>query len=371
VRRCVERLGVSVGVEWPEEYMGASQRLARGSWHRLEAHGFAYRHARCHGGEPYAARVLDAESILRGARRPLVIGMGGGGDVVGALATAELARIYDGAEPIVGGLSWERRPIDPVPGPRAIEEIVDAEPLAPGVLRAGPRTRVKDRDVYFAESRMAGFLGEPTILIDIHDGAAKVAAGLAETVSILDRDLVVFIDVGGDVLANGDEPGLRSPLCDAVMLAAAARLGRLGTPVLCGVFGTGCDAELTPAEVLARLAEVAAAGGFAGARGLTESVATRLEQATRSIPTEASLQAVRAFRGAAGQVEIRGGARTVELSPVATITFYLEVEAMIAATGRLALAVDGADSLEAANEALNALGVRTELDLEREAASRS
>jgi len=247
-------------------------------------------------------------------------------------------------------------------------EIADAEPLAPGVLRAGPHTRVRDRDVYFAESRMAQFLGEPTVLVDVGDGAATVAAGLGKVATDLGCDLVVFIDVGGDVLANGDEPGLRSPLCDAVMLSAAARLGRLGTPVLAGLFGIGCDAELTPAEVLARLAEVAAAGGLVGARGLTGPVASRLEQAVEMIPTEASAQAVRAFRGAAGPVSIRGGARTVELSPVAAITFYLEVEAMVRAAGRLALAVDEAASIEDANDALHAIGVRTELDLEREAA---
>lgn len=313
--------------------------------------------------------MLDAESTLRTAKRPLVIGMGGGGDVVGALATAELVRLYDGAEPLLGGIAWERRPIDPEPGPRLTEEIVGAEPLAPGVLRAGPSTRVRDRDVYFAESRMAEFLGEPTLLIDIGDGPGTVASGLADAVSALGCDLVVFIDVGGDVLASGEEPGLRSPLCDAVMLAVAARLRRRDIPVLGGLFGIGCDAELTPAEVLTRLAKVAGAGGFAGARGLTGPVAERLERAIELVPTEASAQAVRAFRGAAGPVEIRGGARCVELSSVAAITFYLEVEAMIAATGRLALAVDDADSIEAANDALNAIGVRTELDLERQAAS--
>jgi len=294
--------------------------------------------------------------------------MGGGGDVVGALATAELARLYDGAQPVLGGLAWERRPIDPVPGPRRAEEIVDAETLAPGVLRAGPLTRVRGRDVYFAESRMAQFLGEPTILIDVTEGAGTIAAGLAETAAELRSDLIVLIDVGGDVLAYGDEPGLRSPLCDAVMLAAGARLERLGVAVLGGLFGVGCDGELTPAEVLSRLAEVAAAGGLAGARGLTEPVATRLEQAVQLIPTEASAQAVRAFRGGSGPVQIRGGVRTVELSSVAAITFYLEIGAMIRATGRLALAVDGADSVEAASAALNAIGVRTELDLEHDAA---
>ena len=75
--------------------------------------------------------MLDAEVLLRRTRRPLVIGMGGGGDVVGALATAEFARRYDGAEPLLGGLTWERRPIDPLPGPRSVEEIVDGEHARP------------------------------------------------------------------------------------------------------------------------------------------------------------------------------------------------------------------------------------------------
>jgi hypothetical protein len=314
-------------------------------------------------------RMLDAEVLLRGAERPLVIGMGGGGDVVGALATAESMRLYDGAAPVLGGLAWERRPIDPVPGPRRIDEIEGAEQLAPAVLLAGPGTRVRGREVFFAESRMSQFLGEPTLLIDVSDGPAAIADGLAQAADALGCDLVVFIDVGGDVLAHGDEPGLRSPLCDAVMLAAAARLKRAGRDVLAGLFGTGCDAELTPGEVLAQLAEVASAGGLIGARGLTEPVARRLERAIELVPTEASAQAVRAFRGAAGPVPIRGGARTVQLSPTASLTFYLDVEATVAAVGRLADAVAGAGSLEEANAALRAIGVGTELDLERAAAA--
>jgi hypothetical protein len=90
--------------------------------------------------------------------------MGGGGDVVGALATAEFARIYDGAEPVLGGLSWERRPIDPCPGPRSQSEIDGARPIAPGVLLAGPQTRVRKRDIPFAERLMAEFLDQPTVL---------------------------------------------------------------------------------------------------------------------------------------------------------------------------------------------------------------
>jgi hypothetical protein len=297
-----------------------------------------------------------------------VIGMGGGGDVVGALATAAPARLYDGAEPVLGGLTWERRPFDPVPGPRSVAEIAGAEEIAPGILLAGPDTRLRHRDVVFAESRMAEFLGEPTVLIDVNAGPASVAAGLAEAIAALKCDLLVLVDVGGDVLAQGDEPGLRSPLADAVMLAAGGRLSASGQPVLLGVFGVGCDAELSPDEVLARFALVAAAGGLCGIRGLTGPVAERMEAAMELVSTEASAQAVRAFRGASGQATIRGGTRTLELSPIAAMTFYLDVDITINAAGRLARAVADAGSLEEANDALNRLGVSTELDYEREAA---
>ena len=317
----------------------------------------------------YAAAMLDAEVVLRSAKRPLVIGMGGGGDIVGALATAEATRLYDGADPLLGGVSWERRPIDPAPGPRSAAEIEGAEQIAPGILLADAETRVRGREVFFAESHMARFLGQRTVLVDLSVGARAIAEGLATAAERFGCDLTVFVDVGGDVLANGDEPGLRSPLADAIMLAAAARLDATGRRVMLGVFGTGCDAELTPGEVMSRLGAVATAGGLAGARGLTAPVADRLEGAMRLVPTEASAQAVRAFRGAFGTASIRGGTRTLELSALAALTLYLDVAATIEAAGRLAKAVDGAADLDQANEALHALGVRTELDLEREAAA--
>jgi hypothetical protein len=310
--------------------------------------------------------VIDAELLLARSRRPLVLGIGGGGDVVGALATAEACRLH-GAEPVVGGVTWERRPIDPQPGPRAESEIEGARRLAPGVLAASPGTRVRESGVLFAESRMAEVLGEETVLIDATLGPPALADGLAAAAEVLGSDLIVFVDVGGDALAHGDEPGLASPLCDAIMLAAAARLAERGATVLGGIFGIGCDGELTPAEVLARLAEVGAAGGLAGARGLTPNVARRLEDAVRVVPTEASAQALRCFRGELGRAEIRSGRRAVELSPAGALTFYFDPLAALRSAARLAAAVIDAPDLEAANEILHGLGIHTELDYERDA----
>ena len=129
------------------------------------------------GGHAGGGPVMDADALLASTRRPLVLGIGGGGDVVGALAVAESCRLQTGARPVVGGVTWERRPIDPAPGPRHAAEIEGARELAPAVLEATAATRVAASGVRFAEARMAELLGEPTVLVDVNRGAATVARG--------------------------------------------------------------------------------------------------------------------------------------------------------------------------------------------------
>jgi hypothetical protein len=279
---------------------------------------------------------------------------------VGALATADLARAA-GLSARVGGVSWERRVIDPRPGPRRLDEIEGAERVAEFAALAGPDT-TGPGPFHFAESHMARFLGEPVALIDPHGGPAGAAAGIAAAAERLGCDSVALVDVGGDVLAHGDEPGLASPLCDSVMLAAARFLE---LPCVGAVFGPGCDGELAPAEVLERVAEVAAAEGLLGAWGLTPAETERLEGAVAEVPTEASAQALRCARGEHGVSTIRGGRRTVELSPLGALSFYFAPEPAIASAARLADAVTGAGSLEAAEEILAGRGVTSELAFER------
>jgi hypothetical protein len=291
----------------------------------------------------------------------LSVGIGGGGDVVGALATADLARDA-GLRAHVGGVTWERRPIDPHPGPRRLDEVEGLdERLGPWAALAGPDTRGPG-PFHFAESHMARFLGEPVALIDPHGGPAGAAQGLAQAAERLGCDAVALVDVGGDVLGHGDEPGLASPLCDAVLLAAARHLS---LPCVGVVFGPACDGELTAAEVSERVAEVAAAGGLLGAWGLTPPEVERLEAAVAEVPTEASAQALRCARGEYGPSTIRDGRRGVELSPLGAVAFYFEPEAAMRSAARLAAAVADAESLEAAEAVLAARGVRSELATER------
>jgi hypothetical protein len=84
------------------------------------------------------------------------------------------------------------------------------------------------------------------------------------------------------------------------------------------------------------------------------------------VPTEASAQALRCFRGEIGPATIRRGRRSVELSPVGALTFFFDPKVALGSAARLAAAVRDARDLEHGNEILHGLGVYTELDYERD-----
>ena len=297
--------------------------------------------------------------------------MGGGGDVVGALGVSKLLDEL-GTDWVLSGVAWERSPIDPRPGPRSLEEIRGGEPCgSAAVLTEGGTTSLDG--VEFSESKMATHLGKPVLLLDITPGPAALATGLREAAAELGCDLIVLLDVGGDVLAHGHEPGLASPLCDAIVLAAGLLIGRSSkrggsdrpSDLIAAVYGPGCDGELTPDEVLERITELQSADALLGAWGLTPEAGDQVEAAARAVPTEASLMAVRCARGERGTVPIRGGRRSVELTPLGALTFFFDPVAAANSAIPLATAVSPAASLEEAHEALMGMGVRTELDLER------
>ncbi|MFQ5913833.1 MAG: DUF1152 domain-containing protein [Nitrospinota bacterium] len=304
--------------------------------------------------------------FLRGATRALVLGIGGGGDVVGTLPTARLLQNF-GAETILGGVAWERVIFDPAPGSRKLEEVEGVRAIHPTVWWAGPEARTR-AGVRFTEARVAELTGKDTILVTNQHGPKALAEGIVQAARQLNIDRVVGVDVGGDAIATGEEKGLRSPLCDAVVVAALAEVER-EVPTLLGVLGYGSDAELSPEEIDKNLSELAAAKGFLGAWGITPDIADEMEGLAKAVGTEASALPVQCFRGEQGLKAIRQGTRFVRLSPVCAVTFYLDPQ-VVAGRGRsLAHIVREARSLEEANDALHAMGLRTELDLEREMAS--
>ncbi len=304
------------------------------------------------------------ETIIRSSSRGLVIGVGGGGDVVGALAVARFLE-FCGLNFVLGGLSWERSVYDPIPGPRKLRETRNVRALHPFAWMANGESQTAS-GVYFAESRMAAALGQEVLLLDINGGVTGVVNGIATAARELQSDLLVGVDVGGDSLAQGHEPGLRSPLADSIMLAAFAELEKRGYRSLWGVFGYGSDGELTVDEIEIALSRLGAAGGLLGGWSLTPQTAAELEQVIKTVPTEASAIPLKSFRGSWGEQKIRGGERTVKLTPLTGLTLFVSATVLFETLSQPAQAVQASTNLEQANESLHALGIKSELDLERE-----
>ncbi len=252
-----------------------------------------------------------------------------------------------------------------MPGPRKLNEVENVRAIHDFVWMANAGSRTTT-GVYFAESKMSAAQGKEVLLVDVSGGIGSVVEGVEAAMKKLGCDLLLGLDVGGDSLAEGHEPGLRSPLADSIMLAAFAELEQRGWRTLWGMFGYGSDGELTVDEIELALSRLAAAAGWLGTWSLTAKIAAELEEVIKTVPTEASAIPVQCFRGARGEGKMRGGERTVRLTPLTALTFFFSTAIVYATLGKPAQAVRACASLESANDALHAMGIKTELDLERE-----
>jgi hypothetical protein len=147
--------------------------------------------------------AASLEQITRTARKALVLGVGGGGDVVGAIPTARFLEQWR-ITCVLGGLAWERFVYDPQPGTRTLAEVRHVQPLAPTVWLANADT-ITATGVRFAESRIAALYETETVLVDLSQGAPGVVAGLRAALDHLQVDLLVGVDVGGDSLPTGGD----------------------------------------------------------------------------------------------------------------------------------------------------------------------
>lgn len=298
------------------------------------------------------------EKIASKTKRALCLGVGGGGDIMGTLPTSGYLNVL-GVKTILGGVSWERIVIDPKPGPRSLDEILNIERISESTAYVDKNSHTSD-GVYFQCSNMANFLNERTIIVDVSKSVPVISRGLQETVDKLDLDLIIGVDAGGDILASGKEPGLKSPLCDAMMLAA---LRLLKIPTVIAVFAPGCDGELTLSELVNRFELVARNSGYLGARGITPEDFSKMSKAIKYVKTEASFLPLRAWKGEHGIFKLRNGSRSVDLSILATLTFYFDTK-VVYKISPIANALKGAKNFQEANQKLHKLGITTEYDFE-------
>lgn len=289
----------------------------------------------------------------------LLVAAGGGGDVIGCVMVAEALGLGP-EDAVIATVAWERLLVDPVPGPRAVDDF-------DGLVRRGdtyeilPTTRAKlPHGSLLPDLRSA--LGFPLFLLDPRRGVLGLVDQLHALLNLpdagTDTDLWL-LDVGGDVLATGSEPGLSSPLCDALTLAATARVDADARVLIAG---PGLDGELTPDEVAARLADTSARLLLA-----LPKPSERVSKVLEWHPTEASALLAASAMGIRGKVEIRDAGSIIELDEHSAEVWATSAQEAIKSS--LATTTIDTASLQEADHAVRAI-VSTELEVENRKAAR-
>jgi len=238
--------------------------------------------------------------------RILFVAAGGGGDAVGILLARRILAPHDAGPALISTCAWERLRVDPVPGPRSLSGFtglgfVDGEPaeVLPSCDTTPPGRSMLPRLAAEADARI--------FLHDFEHGAQGLAQRLRFLASALSVARLVVVDVGGDVLATGKEPGLLSPLADSLTLAAALQTE---VPTSLAVIGPGSDAELPEDEVRRRLDRL----GATVAGTIDPASVDELRGILAWHPTEASALVAASALGEQGAVEMRRGLQLVPLT---------------------------------------------------------
>ncbi len=207
------------------------------------------------------------------ARSVLLLGAGGGYDVLGAVPL--FARLHDeGRRVHLGGVSFTNLPELPACVPHPSHLGLFAVTRAAAVESA-----------YCPEAWLSAWLEQtyayrqPVWGIR-KSGVRPLRAIYAQLVEELAVDAAVLVDGGVDLLLRGDESSIGTPAEDLCSLAALESLPVATRLVACIGFGTELREGVRHAQVLRRISELSRLGGYLGTAALLRATAEGRAYAT-------------------------------------------------------------------------------------------
>lgn len=295
----------------------------------------------------------------------LIIAVGGGGDIVAsAMLASKLER--NGYKVYVSCFPWERFIIDPVPGPIPLKDIYNYK-FRGGYFRIIDHNSYALRDgskVVFQAVNVSRALMKDIILFDLSGGADSLYRGICEVVSRYNIEMVIGLDVGGDILAYGGEDELWSPLADQLSLAALYRVTySILNNTYIAVAGLGGDGELSLDTLRNRINALKNTNGYFNIE-LDKHDKEILGIILKHAYTEASRSIYHSLDGYIGVMRIRYGTRIVYIDRDQSITHFIPCT-KIYKLSRMARRLLYTRSIEEANMTLLNMGYPTEYELEK------
>ncbi|WP_371660967.1 DUF1152 domain-containing protein [Streptomyces sp. NBC_00280] len=281
----------------------------------------------------------------------LIVAAGGGGDAVAA-AMLDAALYGDNEPAVILTYAWDRLLIDPVPGPRGPADFTGLELLTPAVWKVPAEAR----PIAPAGStlpRLAAELPHTFALIDPGKGAEGVTRQLEELVAYLQPTSIDLLDVGGDVLARGDEPTLKSPLADSLTLAAC---GQVNAAIRLLVAGPGLDGELPHEDLQDMLGP--------RVHTFTAEDADPISPVLEWHPSEATGMLAATARGVRGTCEIRDAGLPIPLTDESPTVHEVDLDQALS-RNKLARAIMSTTTLSQVEALSREICGFSEIDYER------
>lgn len=293
---------------------------------------------------PYACRM-----------KRLIVAAGGGGDAVAA-ALLHAALYGDEDQAVILTYAWDRLLIDPVPGPRGPDNFTGLEQLTPAVWTV-PAAARPIAPAGSTLPRLAAELPHTFALIDPNHGAEGITRQLEELIGHLSPESIDLLDVGGDILARGDESTLKSPLADALTLGACCQVN---ASIRLLVAGPGLDGEL-PLDDLR---------GMLGA--LVHTFTPKDVEPVGSVlewhPSEATGMLAATARGVRGTCEVRDAGLPVALTDEGPTVHLVDLDDAVA-RNQLARAIMATETLDEVEAHSREICGYSEIDYERNKAA--
>ncbi|MGW7713949.1 DUF1152 domain-containing protein [Streptomyces chartreusis] len=285
----------------------------------------------------------------------LIVAAGGGGDAVAA-AMLDVALYGDEDQAVILTYAWDRLLVDPVPGPRGPSDFTGLEPLTASVWSV-PAVARPIAPAGSTLPRLAAELPHTFALIDPRHGAEGITRQVEELVSHLEPTSIDLLDVGGDILARGDESTLKSPLADALTLAACCLVN---APVRLLVAGPGLDGELGLNEVRSLLGPLV----HTFTAKDTEAVSSVLEWH----PSEATGMLAATARGIRGVCEVRDAGLPIALTDEGPMVHEVDMDEALS-RNQLARAILSTATLDEVETHSREVCGYSEIDYERNKAA--
>ncbi|MEV7191506.1 DUF1152 domain-containing protein [Streptomyces sp. NPDC093510] len=287
----------------------------------------------------------------------LIVAAGGGGDAVAAAAVDAALYGDSGSPAVILTYAWDRLLIDPLPGPRGPDDFTGLAPLTPSVWTVPPTAR----PIAPAGStlpRLASELPHTFALLDPQHGAEGIVRQLTSLIHHLNPESIDLMDVGGDILAKGDEPTLRSPLADALTLSACSQLD---APVRLLIAGPGLDGEIPAEDLTDRTGPPVLT--------FTSKHIALISSVLEWHPSEATGMLAAAARGVRGLCEVRDAGLPVPLTDQSAILHEAALDEALQ-RNELARALLTTKTLAQAEQRSREICGYSEIDYERNKANR-